>query len=95
MEWLSSLPKFLQLCPRESLSMVCFLLRVMFVRGTCNAFLTVQNIFVTSVLVQDKSNGRVQTIVDNRAALTAQRLAGGNKESMAAMSQLLGGGGKK
>lgn len=44
------------------------------------------------VLVQDKANGRVQTIVDNRAALTAARLAGGNKESMAAMSQLLGGG---
>jgi mitochondrial import inner membrane translocase subunit TIM21 len=44
------------------------------------------------VLVQDKSNGRVQTILDNRAALTAARLAGGNKESMAAMSQLLGGG---
>lgn len=45
-----------------------------------------------TVLVQDKANGRVQTIVDNRAALTAARLAGGNKDSMAAMSQLLGGG---
>ncbi|CAB9496953.1 membrane translocase subunit Tim21 [Seminavis robusta] len=45
------------------------------------------------VLVQDKSNARrVQTVIDNRAALTASRLAGGNKESMAAMSQLLGGG---
>lgn len=49
-------------------------------------------ISLLSVLVQDKANGRVQTIVDNRAALTAARLAGGNKESMAAMSQLLGGG---
>jgi hypothetical protein len=46
------------------------------------------------VLVQDKANGRVQTVVDNRAALTAQRLAGGNKDSLAAMSQLLGGGKK-
>lgn len=44
------------------------------------------------VLVQDKANGRVQTVVDNRAALTASRLSGGNKDSMAAMSQLLGGG---
>lgn len=44
------------------------------------------------MLVQDKSNGRVQTVIDNRAALTAQRLAGGSKETMAAMSQLLGGG---
>ena len=47
------------------------------------------------VLVQDKSNGRVQTLIDNRAALTAARLAGGNKETMAAMSQLLGGGAKR
>lgn len=47
------------------------------------------------VLVQDKSNGRVHTIVDNRAALTAQRLAGGNKESAAVMSQLLSGGKKE
>ena len=45
------------------------------------------------VLVQDKANGRVQTIIDNRAALTAQRLAGGNKETSNAMKQLLGGGG--
>lgn len=47
---------------------------------------------VVPVLVQDKSNGRVHTVIDNRAALTAARLAGGNKESMAAMSQLLSGG---
>eukprot|EP00934_Nitzschia_sp_Nitz4_P007362 Nitzschia sp. Nitz4//scaffold17_size182527//60063//60839//NITZ4_001845-RA/size182527-processed-gene-0.94-mRNA-1//1//CDS//3329539313//7352//frame0 len=44
------------------------------------------------ILVQDKRNGQVITVVDNRAALTAQRLAGGNKESASAMQQLLGGG---
>jgi import inner membrane translocase subunit TIM21 len=47
------------------------------------------------ILVQDKSNGRVHTVVDNRAALTAARLASGSKEAQSAMSQLLGGGGQK
>ena len=47
------------------------------------------------VLVQDKQTGRVITVVDNRAAMTAQRLAGGNKETSDAMKQLLGGGGKQ
>jgi import inner membrane translocase subunit TIM21 len=49
------------------------------------------------ILVQDKSTGRVQTIVDNRAALTASRLAAGNAEAQSAMSQLLKGtsGGSK
>jgi len=46
------------------------------------------------ILVQDKSNGRVQTIVDNRAALTAQRLAAGSQEAQSAMAQLLQGGKK-
>lgn len=49
------------------------------------------------VLVQDKANGRVTTVVDNRAALTAARLSAGNAEAASAMSQLLkgsGGGGK-
>jgi import inner membrane translocase subunit TIM21 len=46
------------------------------------------------VLVQDKQSGRVITVVDNRAALTAKRLAGGNQESASAMQQLLGGGSK-
>jgi import inner membrane translocase subunit TIM21 len=46
------------------------------------------------ILVQDKQTGRVITVVDNRAALTAQRLAGGNKETSEAMKQLLSGGGK-
>lgn len=45
------------------------------------------------VLVQDKSNGRVFTVVDNRAAMTAKRLAGGNEQAQSAMQQLLGGGG--
>ena len=43
------------------------------------------------ILVQDKQSGRVQTLVDNRAALTAQRLSGGNAEAASAMSQLLRG----
>jgi len=46
------------------------------------------------VLVQDKSNGRVHTVVDNRAALTAARLSSGSKEAQSAISQLLGGGSK-
>lgn len=47
------------------------------------------------ILLQDKANGRVLTVVDNRAALTAQRLAAGSKEMQSAMSQLLGGSDKK
>lgn len=43
------------------------------------------------VLVQDKQTGRVITVVDNRAALTAKRMAGGNAETASAMQQLLGG----
>jgi len=46
------------------------------------------------VLVQDKSNGRVFTVVDNRAAMTAARLSG-SKETPSALSQLLSGGGDK
>lgn len=46
------------------------------------------------ILVQDKSNGRVHTVVDNRAALVTKRLAGG-AEAQSAMSQLLSGGGSK
>jgi import inner membrane translocase subunit TIM21 len=46
-------------------------------------------------LVQDKANGRVITLIDNRAAITAARLAGDNKEGLAAMTQLLTGSGKK
>lgn len=46
------------------------------------------------ILVQDKRNGRVITVVDNRAALTAKKLAGGNTDTANAMQQLLGGGKK-
>jgi import inner membrane translocase subunit TIM21 len=47
------------------------------------------------ILVQDKTNGRVQTVVDNRSALTAQRLAGGNQQANDVMSQLLTGSDRK
>jgi len=48
------------------------------------------------ILVQDKANGRTHTVIDNRAAMTAARLAGSNKEASSAMSQLLSGrSGKK
>jgi import inner membrane translocase subunit TIM21 len=43
------------------------------------------------ILVQDKTNGRVHTVQDNRAAMTASRLSAGSKEAMSAMSQLLSG----
>lgn len=43
------------------------------------------------VLVQDKRSGRVITVIDNRAALTAKRLAGGSQDTANAMQQLLGG----
>lgn len=43
------------------------------------------------ILVQDKQSGRVITVVDNRAALTAKRLAGNSQESADAMKKLLGG----
>jgi len=46
------------------------------------------------ILVQDKRSGRVITVVDNRASLTAKRLAGGNADSSQALQQLLGGGSK-
>jgi import inner membrane translocase subunit TIM21 len=46
------------------------------------------------ILVQDKRTGRVITVADNRAALTAQRMAGGNKDTANAMQQLLGGASK-
>ena len=45
------------------------------------------------ILVQDKRTGRVITVVDNRASLTAKKLAGGNSETANAMQQLLGGSG--
>jgi import inner membrane translocase subunit TIM21 len=43
------------------------------------------------ILVQDKKSGRVITVVDNIAALTAKRLSGNSQESADAMKKLLGG----
>jgi import inner membrane translocase subunit TIM21 len=43
------------------------------------------------IMVQDKSNGRVHTIQDNRAALTSARLSAGSAEASSVMSQLLSG----
>ena len=47
-----------------------------------------------AVLVQDKQGGRVYTVADNRSKIAASRMAGGNKEGMEALSNLLGGGKK-
>eukprot|EP00560_Eucampia_antarctica_P000365 CAMPEP_0197842506 /NCGR_PEP_ID=MMETSP1437-20131217/46777_1 /TAXON_ID=49252 ORGANISM="Eucampia antarctica, Strain CCMP1452" /NCGR_SAMPLE_ID=MMETSP1437 /ASSEMBLY_ACC=CAM_ASM_001096 /LENGTH=137 /DNA_ID=CAMNT_0043452389 /DNA_START=564 /DNA_END=977 /DNA_ORIENTATION=+ len=44
------------------------------------------------VLVQDKRNGRVMTVVDNRSALMAKKMAGANAEGQAVLANLLGGG---
>ena len=43
------------------------------------------------VMVQDKRNGRVITVVDNRSAMLAKRMAGGKKEGEQAFANLLGG----
>ena len=51
-------------------------------------------LFPFKVLVQDKQNGRVFTVVDNRAAITARRLAGGNQQGASVMQDLLTGGKK-
>lgn len=47
------------------------------------------------ILVQDKRNGHVITVVDNRSAIAAARMAGGSKEGMDAFAKLLGGAGGK
>ena len=46
------------------------------------------------ILVQDKRNGQVINIIDNRSALLAQRMAGGSAEGRQAFQNLLGGGNK-
>jgi hypothetical protein len=46
----------------------------------------------SSVIVQDKANGRVTTIVDNRAALAVGRMTAGSQEGKDAMTKLLTGG---
>jgi len=43
------------------------------------------------ILVQDKQNGRVITVEDNRSKLATERMMNGNKEGMDAFSSLLGG----
>lgn len=47
------------------------------------------------IMVQDKRNGAVINVVDNRSALLAKRLAGGSQEGQNVFSSLLGGGSKK
>lgn len=44
------------------------------------------------LLVQDKRNGRVITLVDNRSKLLAQRMGGGDKDGQKAFANLLGAG---
>jgi hypothetical protein len=44
--------------------------------------------------VQDKRNGQVISVVDNRSVLLARRLAGGDKEGENVFANLLGGGKK-
>jgi import inner membrane translocase subunit TIM21 len=63
--------------------------------GTAFCFAEVANSMPSGefvyVMVQDKSNGRVHTIQDNRAALTSARLSSGSAEAQSVMSQLLSG----
>ena len=47
------------------------------------------------LLVQDKRNGRVITVIDNRSMLVAKRMAGGSKEGEDAFASLLSGGRSK
>ena len=46
------------------------------------------------ILVQDKRNGQVITVQDNRSSLLAKRLAGGSQDGQDVFAQLLGGGKK-
>lgn len=46
------------------------------------------------ILVQDKRNGAVITVQDNRSSLLAKKLAGDNKDGQDVFSQLLSGGKK-
>ena len=45
------------------------------------------------ILVQDKRNGAVITVLDNRSALLAKQMAGRSQEGQDVFSNLLGGGG--
>ena len=44
------------------------------------------------LLVQDKRNGHVITLVDNRSRILAERMGGGSEAGQAAFGNLLGGG---
>jgi len=46
------------------------------------------------ILVQDKRNGQVVNVVDNRSSLLAKRMAGDNDAGRQALQNLLGGGSK-
>jgi len=46
------------------------------------------------ILVQDKRNGQVITVQDNRSSLLAKKLAGGSQDGQDVFAQLLGGGKK-
>jgi len=46
------------------------------------------------ILVQDKRNGSVINVVDNRSALLAKKMAGGSQEGMEVLANLLSGGKK-
>jgi len=47
------------------------------------------------IIVQDKRNGAAITVVDNRSALLAQRMAGGDEKGQNVFANLLAGGGSK
>lgn len=47
------------------------------------------------IMVQDKRNGQVITVEDNRSAMLARRMAGGSEEGQSVFSTLLGGGSQK
>mmetsp|Transcript_25528 Transcript_25528/g.31442 ORF Transcript_25528/g.31442 Transcript_25528/m.31442 type:complete len:179 (-) Transcript_25528:264-800(-) len=47
------------------------------------------------LLVQDKKNGRVFNVIDNRSMLMAKKMASGSKEGEEAFANLLGGGRSK
>jgi len=54
-------------------------------------FLCLVRDFLCAVLVQDKSNGRVITVVNNRSRMAAERMMGDNKKGTSAFASLLGG----
>eukprot|EP00585_Thalassiosira_rotula_P008165 CAMPEP_0196143626 /NCGR_PEP_ID=MMETSP0910-20130528/13632_1 /TAXON_ID=49265 /ORGANISM="Thalassiosira rotula, Strain GSO102" /LENGTH=268 /DNA_ID=CAMNT_0041405109 /DNA_START=122 /DNA_END=928 /DNA_ORIENTATION=+ len=47
------------------------------------------------IIVQDKRNGAAITVVDNRSALLAKRMAGGDEKGQNVFANLLAGGGAK